>query len=54
MIPEVPTATVVRADGVILERILDLVHADRREGLGRAALATFQAAQAKTTWGHHH
>ena len=48
------TPTVIPTDGAILERILDTLHAARPEGLGRAAFATFQAAQAKTTWGQRH
>jgi hypothetical protein len=54
MIRSTPTATVVPADGAILERILDAVHAARPEGLGRAAFATFHAAQAKTAWAQRH
>ena len=48
------TPTVILADGTILERILDTVHAVRPEGLGRGAFATFHAAQAKTAWGRRH
>jgi hypothetical protein len=47
-------ATVVPAEGVILERVLDATHATLPQGLSREAYARFDAAQKKTAWGRHH
>jgi predicted N-acetyltransferase YhbS len=46
--------TVVPAEGIILERILDATHQISREGLGCQAYARFAAAQMKTAWGRRH
>jgi hypothetical protein len=47
-------ATVVPAEGVILERVLDATHSVRHDGLNREAYGKFDAAQVKTAWGRHH
>jgi hypothetical protein len=47
-------ATVVPAEGVILERVLDATHPIFPEDLSREAYAKFDAAQKKTAWGRHH
>jgi hypothetical protein len=47
-------ATVVPAEGVILERVLDATHSISLEGLSREAYSKFDAAQMKTAWGRHH
>jgi hypothetical protein len=47
-------ATVVPAEGVILERVLDATHATLPQDLSREAYAKFDAAQKKTAWGRHH
>src|SRR5688572_2493079 len=47
-------ATVVPAEGVILERVLDATHRVWHDGLTREAYAKFDAAQMKTAWGRHH
>ena len=47
-------ATVVPAEGVILERVLDATHSVWPDGLNREACGKFDAAQAKTAWGRHH
>jgi GNAT superfamily N-acetyltransferase len=47
-------ATVVPAEGVILERVLDATHSISVEGLSREAYTKFDAAQMKTAWGRHH
>jgi GNAT superfamily N-acetyltransferase len=46
--------TLVPAEGVILERVLDATHSISPEGLSREAYAKFDAAQMKTAWGRHH
>jgi len=46
--------TVVPAEGVILERILDATHPISSEGLGCHAYARFATAQMKTAWGRRH
>jgi hypothetical protein len=46
--------TVVPAEGVILERVLDATHAIWSRNLSREAYAKFDAAQKKTAWGRHH
>src|SRR5687768_8639649 len=47
-------ATVVPAEGVILERVLDATHRVWHDGLNREAYRKFDAAQVKTAWGRHH
>ena len=47
-------AIVIPAEGVILERVLDMAHSISPEGLSRDAYAKFDAAQLKTAWGHRH
>ena len=47
-------ATVVPAEGVILERVLDATHSRWHDGLNREAYGRFNAAQVKTAWGRHH
>jgi hypothetical protein len=54
MTPMARNPAIVRADGATLRGVLDNVHAVAPEGLGRAAFATFEAAQAKTTSGQYH
>ena len=49
-----PITTVVPADGMILDRILELAYPTWHEGLSRQAYARFDMAQAKTAWGHEH
>jgi GNAT superfamily N-acetyltransferase len=44
-------ATIVPAEGVILERVRDALHLISPEGLSRQAYAKFHTAQMKTTWG---
>jgi hypothetical protein len=47
-------ATVIPAEGLILERILDATWPAWHEGLQRHAYARFDAAQMKTAWGRRH
>ena len=47
-------ATVVPAEGLILERVLDATHTIVSENLSREAYAKFDAALTKTAWGRHH
>ena len=47
-------ATVIPAEGLILERILEATHPIWHQGLSRQAYATFDAAQMKTAWGRRH
>ena len=47
-------ATVVPAEGLILERILGATYSIGHEGLSRQAYAKFDAAQMKTAWGRRH
>ena len=47
-------ATVVPAEGVILERILEVAPRTSLQGLSRDAYAKFDAAQMKTAWGRDH
>ena len=47
-------ATVIPAEGIILERILDATWPAWHEGLNRQAYARFDAAQMKTAWGRRH
>ncbi len=45
-------ATVIPAEGAILERVLETAHSISPDGLSRQAYAKFHAAQIKTAWGH--
>jgi hypothetical protein len=47
-------ATVIPAEGIILERILEATWPAWHEGLNRQAYARFDAAQMKTAWGRRH
>jgi hypothetical protein len=47
-------ATVIRAEGAILERVLETAHSIAPDGLSRQAYARFDAAQMKTAWGRRH
>ena len=47
-------ATVVPAEGIILERVLEAAEGLSPERLSREAYARFDAAQAKTEWGRRH
>jgi GNAT superfamily N-acetyltransferase len=47
-------ATVVPAEGVILERVLDATHRLPNGGLSRHAYGTLDAAQKRTVWGRDH
>jgi hypothetical protein len=47
-------ATVVPAEGVILERVLDATHPLSNGGLSRHAYGTLDAAQKRTVWGRDH
>jgi hypothetical protein len=47
-------ATVVPAEGVILQRVLEAAHPISPEGLSREAYAKFGAALMKTACGRHH
>ena len=47
-------ATVVPAEGLILERILEATYPIWHEGLNRQAYAKCDAAQMKTAWGRRH
>jgi GNAT superfamily N-acetyltransferase len=47
-------ATVVPAEGVILERVLDATHPLSNGGLSRHAYGTLDAAQKRTGWGRGH
>ncbi len=47
-------ATVIPAEGAILERVLETAHAIFPDGLSRQAYAKFHAAQIKTAWGRRH
>lgn len=46
--------TVVSAEGVILDRILEATYSLWHEGLSREAYGRFDAALMKTAWGRHH
>lgn len=46
--------TIIPAEGVVLERVLDAAHALLPHNLGRDAYARFDAAQHKTRWGGRH
>jgi len=52
IIRDVPT--IVPAEGVILERVLDATHSVWHDRLNREAYSKFVAAQLKTAWGRHH
>lgn len=45
------TAQCVRAEGALLDRVLDATHAVFPEGLDRQACGRFHAARMRTTWG---
>jgi hypothetical protein len=47
-------STVIPAEGIILERVLDATWPACDEGLNRQAYARFDAAQMKTAWGRRH
>lgn len=47
-------ATLVRADGIILEQILETMSVTGADGLSRTARRTLGAALARTTWGRRH
>ena len=47
-------ATVVPAEGIVLQGVLDATHAVSRDGLNRDAYGKFAAAQVKTAWGSQH
>jgi hypothetical protein len=47
-------ATVIPAEGAVLERALDTAHSIAPDGLSRQAYARFHAAQIKTVWGRRH
>lgn len=47
-------AIVIRAEGAILEFVLDAAHSISSEGLSRHAFAQFHAAQMRTAWGRRH
>jgi GNAT superfamily N-acetyltransferase len=47
-------ATVIPAEGVILERLLQTTHPVSPEGLNRDSYGKFVAAQMKTGWGRRH
>ncbi len=49
-----PVANVIRAEGAILERVLDAGHWTSSEALSRHAFAQFDAAQMRTAWGSRH
>jgi GNAT superfamily N-acetyltransferase len=46
--------TVVRAEGVVRERVLDATYPVWNGGLSRQAYGKLDAAQMKTAWGRHH
>src|SRR4051794_39633949 len=46
--------SVVPAEGVLLDRILDATHPIWHEGLSRHAYGRYDAAQARTAWGRDH
>ena len=46
--------TVIPAEGLLLERVLDAIWPAGHEGLHRHAYARFDAAQMKTAWGRRH
>jgi hypothetical protein len=47
-------ATVIPAEGAILERVRDAVHLISPDGLSRPAFSKFDSAQMKTGWGRRH
>jgi hypothetical protein len=47
-------ATIILADGPILERVLESAHSASSRGLSRHAFAQFDAAQMRTPWGRAH
>jgi hypothetical protein len=47
-------ATIVPAEGIILERVLDAAHSTLSEDLSREAYAKLDAAQRRTAWGRDH
>jgi GNAT superfamily N-acetyltransferase len=46
--------TVVRAEGAVLDRILEATHPIWHEGLSRQAYGRYHAAQMRTAWGRDH
>lgn len=52
--PTSVATTVIPAEGLILERILDATWPACHEGLNRHAYSRFDAAQMKTAWGRRH
>jgi hypothetical protein len=50
----VQVSTVVRAEGAVLDRVLDETYPASHQGLGRAAFTTFDAALGKTVWARGH
>ena len=50
----VPAATVVRAEDVTLDRVLEATGPALRQGLSRRAFTTADAALRKTAWGRVH
>lgn len=48
------TTTVVRAEGAVLDRVLDATHVIWHEGLSRQAYGRYHAAQMRTAWGREH
>jgi len=50
----VDVATVIPAEGLILERVLEATYPIWHQGLSRQAYVKFDAAQMKTAWGHRH
>jgi hypothetical protein len=49
-----PVATVVLAEGAILERVLETARSMSSKGLSRHAYTQFEAAQTRTAWGRRH
>jgi hypothetical protein len=47
-------STVVRAEGALLDRVLDATYPASHQGLSRAAFTTLDAALGKTAWAGGH
>ena len=45
---------IVRAEGAVLDRVLDATYPASHQGLSREAFATFDAALGKTAWARGH